>query len=104
MNPTPVILSEVGVALARGPRVEGPQARRKPRERCKAFSLCSVRRVAAERQEVFFPLHSLLIAVEARVPGIRPHPCPTDYSRDSYLFRYSGLAPLQHLHHPIKIL
>jgi hypothetical protein len=40
MTPTSVILSEAGFALARGPRVEGPLARRKRRERFQAFSLC----------------------------------------------------------------
>jgi hypothetical protein len=46
MTPKSVILSEAGVALARGPRVEGSHARRKRHERRKAFSLCFVQAAA----------------------------------------------------------
>jgi len=41
-NPTSVILSEAGFALARGLRVEGPHACRRRREHRKAFSQCFV--------------------------------------------------------------
>jgi hypothetical protein len=43
-NPTSVILSEAGFALARGLRVEGPHACRKRHERCEAFSRCFVQK------------------------------------------------------------